>query len=138
MKALIIISAVAIIYALIRAKHDSYIRVGEWKKWAFIEGVWWGVYVTVSTLFLFSMNWWMFIVLGPLFAFFFWLIFDCAVGWHFSGSILYIGNHGFDLKMRKTFKYNLPIFGWQSGALILILFKLFWIGLLTGFYFALL
>jgi hypothetical protein len=134
----IFIVVVALVYALIRAKHDSFIRVGEWKTWAFIEGVMWAVYVVASSLFLFNLQWWFVIVLGPLFAFSFWLVFDCAVGWHFAGSILYLGNHGFDLKMRQTFKYNLPIFGWkESGAFIFILFKLFWIVLLSLIYFEL-
>lgn len=134
----LIISAIAVAYALIRAKHDSYIRVGEWKKWAFIEGVMWAVVTIALALAAFGLKWWVGIIAGPLFAFMFWLFFDCAVGWHFAGNILYIGNHGFDLKMRQTFKYNLPIFGWkESGAFILILFKLFWIILLSLIFFEL-
>jgi len=39
MSALLITIAVATIYALIRAKHDSIIPHGDWKVFAFIEGV---------------------------------------------------------------------------------------------------
>jgi len=138
MKALLLILSISIIYALIRAKHDSFISGGPWKKYAFIEGVLVAIVSVVAVVSLFGLNWWIGFPLGALFAFVFWLFFDCIVGWHFSGSILYIGNTGFDKLMRETFKYNLPIFGWKSGALILIIFKSFWIALLILIYNALL
>lgn len=138
MNALIVILLVSIIYACIRAKHDSFISGGSWKKYAFIEGIFFNVCIVALSVAAFGLAWWTGFVLAAIFAFVFWLFFDCIVGWYFSGNILYLGNTGFDLKMRKMFKYNLPIFGWKSGALIFILFKLFWLVLLTLSYFSLL
>lgn len=138
MIALFIISSIAIIYALIRAKHDYFVTDGKWKLFAFIEGVFFDACISSLTVAAFALNWWHGPVIAAIFAFVFWLFFDCAVGYHFSGNILYLGTSGFDLKMRQTFKYNIPIFGWKSGALIFILFKSFWITLLILIYNALL
>ena len=134
----IIILSTAVIYALIRAKHDYFVPDGKWKLFAFIEGVFFDLIISALTVAAFDLSWWMGFPLAAIFAFVFWLFFDCAVGYYFSGSILYLGNSAFDLKMRKMFLYNKPIFGWKSGALILILFKLFWIALLTLSYISLL
>ena len=134
-----IILASAIGYALIRAKHDSFITQGKWKTWAFIEGVFWCILLVTLVLLSFTMKWWFLIVLGPIFAFSFWLVFDCVVGWYFSGNILYLGDQGFDLKMRGMALYNKPIFGWkETGSVRLIFFKLFWLVLLTLSYSSLL
>jgi hypothetical protein len=138
MKPLIIILITSIVYALIRAKHDSYIAGGPWKVWAFIEGALIALSVVSLSLMAFGLSWWMGFPLGGIFAFTFWLVFDCLIGWHFAGSILYIGNAGFDKKMREIFKYNYSVFGWESGALFLILFKCVWLFILIGGYFALL
>lgn len=137
MMPLTIILISAIIYAFIRAKHDSYLKGGEWKTWAFIEGFFWGALVVALTLLSFSLDWWVGFVLGPIFAFTFWLFFDCIVGYHFTGNILYLGEKGFDLKMRKMFLYNKPIFGWkETGQIRGIFFKGFWLVLLIGAYFS--
>jgi len=134
---IIIILATAVIFALIRAKHDSFIAGGRWKVWAFVEGCFFAVATVALTLLAFGLPWWLGFVLGPVFAFSFWLVFDCVVGWLLSGSILYIGNQGFDLQMRKMFLYNKPIFGWEEpGAIRQIFFKAFWIFLLLGAYFS--
>jgi hypothetical protein len=103
MIALFVILATAIGYALIRAKHDSFLKGGKWKLWAFIEGVFIAIFIVGLILLSFKMNWWYGTVLGPIFGFSFWLVFDCVVGYHFTGNILYLGTSDFDLKMRGTF-----------------------------------
>jgi len=129
--------SVAILYAFIRAKHDSYISHGKWKIWAFIEGVLVCTSVCVFISLGFGTPWWTLFVLIPLFAFYFWLFFDCVQGQIRAGSILHLGDKGFDAEMRAMFYYNLPIWGWkETGAIRLIFFKVFWIVLLSGAYFA--
>ena len=49
---------------------------------------------------------WKFIVLWPINALFFWMIFDCLMGWHGKRDIWYLGTTGFDKKMRETFYYH--------------------------------
>ena len=128
---LAIILICAIGYALIRAKIDSYLTQGEWKTWAFIMGVFFAVCIVGLSILAFNLKWWMGFVMGPLFGLSFWLVFDCVVGYHFTGSILYVGTRGFDLFMRQMFLYNKPIFGWkETGAIRQILFKCFWLTLL--------
>lgn len=139
MKALTVILLVSIAYAVIRAFHDKHISNGKWKTWAFIEGVLVDVAVVVLTVLWFHFPWWICFPLCAIFAFTFWLVFDCLHGYLRTGFILYIGNSGFDLKMRKTFLYNKPIFGWKEpGAFRQVFFKLFWLGLLIPSYFSLL
>lgn len=130
---LTIILSIAILHALLRAKMDSYFRNGPWKIWAFIIGV--VIAVTTVSLVMYGFHLdWTGIFLLPIFAFVFWLFFNCAVGYLFGGSIFYLGSGKFDTHMKETFKYNLPIFGWESGSLIFILFKLFWIAFFTFCY----
>lgn len=131
--------AVAGVYALIRAKHDAFISHGGWKVWAFIEGVLMDLIVTAMIVLLFKMRWWMGIPTAGIFAFFFWLVFDCAEGYLRTGFILHLGDKGFDLTMRQMFHYNKPIFGWkETGAIRQVFFKCFWLVLLSGAYFSLL
>ena len=133
-----IILICAIGYAFIRAKHDSFLKGGKWKMWAFVEGVFIAAFIVGLVLLSFKLNWWFGAVLGPIFAFVFWLFFDCIVGYHFGGSVLYLGTSGFDLKMRGMFLYNKPIFGWkETGNVRGIFFKCFWLVLLIGAYFSL-
>ena len=138
MIALLIILIVSIAYAVIRAFHDSKISNGKWKTWAFIEGALICLVVSILTAMLFFMRWWMTIPLAMIFAFVFWLVFDCMEGYLRTGNILHLGEYGFDLKMRKTFYYDKPILGWRNtGAIRLVLFKCFWIGLWIPAYFSL-
>ena len=139
MIALTIILVISIAYAVIRGFHDSKISGGKWKTWAFIEGVLVDLVVVALTILWFRFPWWQVIPLALVFAFTFWLVFDCLTGYLRTGFILYIGNTGFDLKMRKTFLYNKPLFGWQeTGAFLLVFFKCFWLALLIPSYIALL
>ena len=139
MIALLIILSVSIAYACIRAFHDRHISNGKWKTWAFIEGVLVDLVVVVLTVLWFDYPWWICFPLAGIFAFTFWVVFDCLEGYLRTGFILYIGEGGFDAKMRKMFLYNKPIFGWkQTGAIRGVFFKLFWLGLLIPAYLTLL
>lgn len=138
MTPLIVILTTAIIYALIRAKHDSYLLHGDWKRWAVIEAVFWTISFTAVLLYGFQLHWAYGLLLAPVFAFSFWLFFDCIVGYLFTGNILYLGEKGWDKKMRAMFLYNKPIFGWkETGAIRMIFFKCFWLTLLILSYLSL-
>lgn len=138
MKSILIISAIAIVYALIRAKHDSYLYNGDWKLYAYIEGVFVAFLAVGGVIIYFSMAWWYAAVLGPLFAFVFWTVFDCLCGWFRVGHILYLGETGFDKRMRETFLYDKPIGKWKNTKSIrLLFFKVFWLLLSIGIYFSL-
>ena len=122
---LIIISLIAIIYALIRAKHDSYILNGGWKLWAFIEAVFIDIVICSLTVFAFNLQWFQVFGLALSFGFVFWIVFDCACGWHQVGDILYIGETGWDAKARKTWHYNKPfLFIKNPRGLKYLLFKI--------------
>lgn len=140
MIAFIIILVISIAYAVIRAFHDSKISGGKWKTWAFIEGILVDLAIVALLWRLFYVpDWWMMFPAGFIFAFVFWLVFDCMEGYLRTGNILYIGSSGFDQKMREMFHYNKPLFGWkETGSIRLIFFKSFWLVLLIGAYFALL
>ena len=95
--------------------------------------------VVILTVLWFHFPWWMCIPLALIFAFTFWLVFDCLHGYLRTGFILYIGDSVFDKKMRWVFLYNKPIFGWeQTGAVRQVFFKMFWLGILIPSYFSLL
>jgi len=98
----LIILIIAVIYALIRANHDRYLRQGKWKTWAFIEGV----LIALVISFLIGGKWYMIGVGAILFGFTFWIVFDTIIGIYFGKHPLYIGETGFDLEMRKMFQYT--------------------------------
>lgn len=134
---LIIILFIAIIYALIRAKHDSYLSTGKWKTWAFIEGIFFDVVIVLLSWQAFNFQWWQMFFLAVIFAFIFSLIFDCFQGYLRTGNILHLGEDGFDLKMRQTFLYDHKLLWWKHpGAFLYMMFKILWITLLTLIYFA--
>lgn len=93
---------ISIIYALIRATHDKYLREGGWKLWAFIEGA----FVALSVSYLVGGEWWYIGVGVLLFGFTFWIVFDMMTGIYFGGNPLYIGNTGFGKQIRKIFLYT--------------------------------
>lgn len=130
MIAFLIILTIALGYAGIRSKHDSYLPhgAGVWKTWAFVEGGFIALCVISLALWATGSHWWLLFVLGPLFAFMFWVVFDCASGYLRTGNILHIGTVGFDLRIRNVVQGKL----WRYLA-----FKLFWIGLITLIYFGL-
>lgn len=135
MISLFISIGVAIIYAVIRSHHDRWLYHGPWKTFAFIEGVFVDLVVIVLSWLAFGGLWWSMILNALIFAFVFWLVFDCLIGYTLTGSILYIGSQGFDKKMRATFKYDLPLLGWKkTGAIRLIIVKLWWLLVLIGGY----
>ena len=138
---LLTILLVAIGYALIRAKHDSFLShgTGSWKTWAFIEGIFVSLVVVLLSWKAFNTDWWLIFHLGMIFAFVFWIVFDCTQGWIRTRNILHIGDQGFDAKMRAMFFYDKPLLWWKNtGAFRLLFFRLFWLGILIPSYFSLL
>lgn len=121
---------VSISYALIRAKHDSYLfhGTGKWKVWAFIEGAFIAMVVILLSWKAFDMDWWLMFHLGLIFAFVFWIVFDCTQGWIRTRDILHIGDQGFDAKMRAMFFYDKPLWQWKHPrAFVFLFFRLFWL-----------
>jgi len=90
---------VSSIYALIRAKHDSTINEGEWKKWASVEvgfwGIVWGLAMGDSLL--------DYIALPLIFAGWFSLVFDMACGWFRAKKLFYFGSGKWDQKIKRMF-----------------------------------
>ena len=116
---------IATIYALIRATHDSFLNEGKWKVWAFIEGAFIALMVSY-----FLHDGLVFIGLGALvFGIVFWIVFDCLTGLYFGRHPLYIGNTGFDKKVRSVFSYSDK---WKG--LNYLIFKLVWTLIIYGLY----
>ena len=109
MTALLIISAIAIGYAIIRAKRDSLLSHGDgkWKTRAFVFGVFIAVCSVSLTIWATKTHWVPGILLGLVFAFVFWIVFDCVQGYIRTGNILHIGTVGFDLRVRNAVKGKL-------------------------------
>lgn len=125
MTAILLISVIAIFYAWLRAEQDSKLSHGNWKLWAFFTGVLVDAITVSLVVFIFKLDWWMIFMLGPIFAFLFWIFFDCIQGYIRTGNILHIGTVGFDLRVRKAVKGRL----WRY-----LFWKLFVLGILIGGY----
>ena len=124
--ALIIILTVAVVYALMRGRHDSYIPNGEWKQWAFLEGVFIDLVVVGLSVYAFCLSWYQIPGLALSFAFMFSIVFDRACGHFRVGNILYIGEYGWDAKVRRAIHYDTPFWGIQHPkALKYLLWKVF-------------
>jgi hypothetical protein len=108
------IMVISILYALVRAKHDSYINNGLWKLWAFIEGV----LVAGSVGFLVGSSWIDYIFLPVIFGMVFWIVFDIACGIFRAGKLFYFGSGKFDQYMRRISGSALWLF---IGKLIVLL-----------------
>ncbi len=126
MIALYIILTIAIGYALIRAKHDSYLSYGKWKRWAWIEGAYIAICSVSLVLYAFTLPWWLGLVLGFIFTLAFWIVFDCTSGWLRTKNILHLGTVGWDATMREVFKYK--------KGYVFLGFKIFWLLLSIGWY----
>jgi hypothetical protein len=117
---MITIIIISILYAAIRAKHDSYLRYsfGNWKKWAFIEGIF------VSGIVGYHLHGISFLTLVGMavFALIFWIAFDIFTGIIFGKHPLYIGTTGFDAKVRKVFCYTEK---WKATNYLI--FKIVWL-----------
>lgn len=94
----------ALIFAFIRGMHDSYLREGKWKKWSSAQTVY--TSFILSFLLSSSLSIWMIPVMMLVYFVTFSIAFDCWIGYKFGGSILYVGNTGYDKKIRKIFHYN--------------------------------
>ena len=125
MKALLIAAVVAVIYAAIRAKHDSFLSEGKWKIYAFLEGIFVGICVVLSLHWIFVIPWWNTVLLTPVFGIIFWIFFDGFSGILRDGNFLYIGRTGFDQKIRNIISDRLYQY---------LIFKLVWLVLTTAFY----
>ena len=109
------IALIAVLYALIRAKHDSYINAGKWKIWAFIEGLFFAAVIAIC------LNDW----LSPLiFAIWFWIAFDIFCGLFRAGKIFYFGSDTFDQGMKQIFEK--PVY--------LFILKVIWLLIIQGIY----
>ena len=125
MIALLTISLVAVIYAIIRGKHDSYLVHGPWKTYAFIEGVFIAICAALAAHWLFDLSWIRTVLLGPLFGCVFWIMFDGMSGVFRVGKFLYIGTKGFDALVNKVVK---------GRAWVYLVFKSWWLVLVSCIY----
>lgn len=114
---LIFLIVLASLYALTRATHDRHLREGGWKLWAFVEGV----IISVAINYLIGGPWYIMLLGTLLFGFTFWIIFDIMMGIYFGKHPLYIGNTGFDRKIRAIFQYTEK---WKGTWYLLV--KLIW------------
>jgi len=115
----VIILSVAIVYALIRAFHDRYIRQGKWKTWAFIEGL----FISLTVSYLTGGEWYVIGLGALLFGFTFWIVFDMIIGIYFGKHPLYLGNTGFDKKIRAMFQYTEK---WKGTWYLLVKLVFWW------------
>ena len=116
---------ISVIYALVRSKHDSYLRSGKWKLWAFIEGVLFALVIS----FLLHGDLLMTGLGALVFGIVFWIVFDCMMGIYFGGNPLYIGNTGFDKLVKQVFCYTEK---WKG--LNYLIFKIIWAIVILGAY----
>ena len=100
MKELITISLIAIIYAIIRAKHDSYVNDGQWKLWAVIEAV----FLCGAFTYLLGTNYIDYIFFPVIFAVIFSIVFDSACGLLRAKKFFYFGSGSYDQKMKNVFR----------------------------------
>ena len=114
----LIIISIAIIYALIRAKHDSYINESEWKRWAVIEAI----FICGIVVWLAGDNAADWLLLPLVFGLWFWIIFDIACGVLRAGKLFYFGSGVFDQKMKRIFQY----------PFLLFLAKVIWLVVVSG------
>jgi hypothetical protein len=122
---MITILITSIVYALLRAGHDSYLREGKWKTWATAQVF----FISILTAYLLGGEWYQMLFSFLLFGITFWIVFDSVIGVVFGGNPLYIGNTGFDKKMRAMFQYNE-----KSKGLQYLIFKLVWYVIIFGSY----
>jgi len=115
---------IAVLYALVRAKHDSYLSHGKWKPWAFAEGILVAIVVALGYFFSYDIAWWNAILVALVFGLSFWIVFDCTSGWLRARNIFYLGSFGWDLKAKRIFISGKKYF----------LFKLIWLAIAIGFY----
>ena len=124
--AYLIAIGVAVAYALIRAKHDSYLSHGKWKHWAFAEGVFLALIVVLGLHAIYDINWAQTALLGPVIAVSFSIVFDGMCGVLRVGKWFYLGSKGFDAWVNAVVKGKV----WAY-----FLFKLFWLFMFSAWYF---
>jgi len=116
METYIVITVIAIVYALIRSGHDASINNGIWKKWAtlellFIAGAFVGVigdglidYIMLPMIFLL---WWS-------------IFFDSACGLWRVKKLFYFGIGEWDQKMKGITHSPVLLFVWKVVVLTII------------------
>lgn len=126
---LIIAICIAIVYAQIRAKHDSTIPHGDgkWKTWAFVEGAFWAVCVSLALWQIFTLAWWETGLIGLIFGVVFWISFDMACGWHRARDVFHLGMYGFDKWANNVFK------GGKNFFIVRMVWLVILLGAYTGF-----
>lgn len=115
------VALIAVLYAAIRAKHDSYVNQGKWKTWAFVEGGFWAI----TTGLLLGQNLLDYFMLPVIFALWFSLFFDPFCGLFRVGKFFYIGDTDkVDKKVKKVFVNGRNYF----------IFKFVWLIIVSGVY----
>jgi len=129
-----IIAFVAVLYAFLRGLRDGnrYESDGNWKQRAtMITGAIASVCVT-AVLVYWHWPWWMFIPMIACYAFIYWLVFDCWMGWLKAGDILYLGSGKWDTEAKKMFLYTD-----ERRAILMVIFKIVWLCIVIPSYFSL-
>jgi hypothetical protein len=114
------IAVMSVVYALIRAKHDSYLMHGKWKTYSFIEGCW----IAVCVGFIEGQELVDYIMLPMIFAMWFTLFFDSFFGLFRVGKWWHFGSEGVDKKLKWVFRKPSNLF----------VFKLVWLIIINGLY----
>ena len=125
MKALIIISTIAIISALLRAKRDSFLSHGGWKIYAFIEGLYESILSVLMVKWALDIPWGESVLLALIYAFVWSLFFDIIQSYIRTRTLFHLGTKGFDAKVRATIKGRLWL--WPFA-------KIVWLFVLIGGY----
>ncbi len=116
---------ISILYASMRAMHDSHLREGKWKLYAFIEGI---LIAGIVAYHLHGIS-----LSTPLamlvFGMIFWITFDIFTGMIFGKHPLYIGTTGFDKKVREVFCYTDK---WKGTNYLI--FKIIWLVIIIRLY----
>lgn len=100
----------AIIYALIRAKHDNSLFQAEWKKWATVELL----FITGVITYLAGNNLADYILFPMVFLLWWSIAFDSACGWLRAKKIFYFGSGDWDQMMKRITEKPLYLFIWKT------------------------
>ena len=115
---MILLITTAILYAIVRAKHDNYLNesYGNWKPWAFIEG---GL-IAISLSLAVGTGLLDYLFLPVIFAMSFWIVFDMACGLFRVGKLFYFGSGEFDQKMKRISGHPAALFAGKVIVMIVL------------------
>lgn len=111
---------IAIIYALLRSKHDSFIPDGQWKLYAVLEAI----FLTGLFTSFIGNNIIDYLFLPVIFGIWFSISFDIFCGWFRAKKIFYFGSGVYDRSMQSMFIKPVNFF----------VFKVIWLILISGAY----